>query len=172
MNEVKKNFSKWMYWFVLAVAIIVVYKFFDNFTNIFGAIGTFFSTIAPFLAGILLAYLLYIPASRIEEGLKKTKNRFLRKRSRGISVLLTIILSILIIIIIVNVILPVVIESVIELVNNFQGYWNTTVEKINDLPENSILKSDKVKDAIKSIGESIQDVDLNEYINPEKITER
>ncbi|MCI8273675.1 MAG: AI-2E family transporter [Clostridia bacterium] len=170
MNEVKKNFSKWMYWFVLAVAIIVVYKFFDNFTNIFGAIGTFFSTIAPFLAGILLAYLLYIPASRIEEGLKKTKNRFLRKRSRGISVLLTIILSILIIIIIVNVILPVVIESVIELVNNFQGYWNTTVEKINDLPENSILKSDKVKDAIKSIGESIQDVDLNEYINPEKIT--
>ena len=26
MNEVKKNFSKWMYWFLLAVAIILVYK--------------------------------------------------------------------------------------------------------------------------------------------------
>ena len=26
MNEVKKNFSKWMYWFLLAVAIIIVYK--------------------------------------------------------------------------------------------------------------------------------------------------
>ena len=34
MNEVKKNFSKWMYWFLLAVAIILVYNFLDNFTEI------------------------------------------------------------------------------------------------------------------------------------------
>ena len=38
MNEVKKNFSKWMYWFLLAVAIILVYKFLDNFTAIGNAI--------------------------------------------------------------------------------------------------------------------------------------
>ena len=41
MNEVKKNFSKWMYWFLLAVAIILVYKFLDNFTAIGNAIGKF-----------------------------------------------------------------------------------------------------------------------------------
>ena len=40
MNEVKKNFSKWMYWFLLAVAIILVYKFLDNFTAIGNAIGS------------------------------------------------------------------------------------------------------------------------------------
>ena len=33
MKEIKKNFSKWMYWFILAVAIIIVYKFFDNFSH-------------------------------------------------------------------------------------------------------------------------------------------
>ena len=55
MNEIKKNFSKWMYWFMLAVSIILVYKFFDNFTAIGTAIGNFLEAISPFLAGALLA---------------------------------------------------------------------------------------------------------------------
>lgn len=170
MSEIKKNLSKWLYWFILAVAIILVYKFFDNFTAIGDAIGNFIDVIAPFLSGALLAYLLYIPASRIEKAFTKSKNKFLKRKARGLSVLTTFILAILIIIILVNVILPVVTESIIELVNNFQGYWNTAIERLNALPEDSILKSDKVTDAIKTIGESIQNIDLKQYINPEKIT--
>ena len=38
MNEIKKNLSKWMYWFLLAVSVILVYKFLDNFTQIENAI--------------------------------------------------------------------------------------------------------------------------------------
>ena len=67
MKEIKKNLSKWMYWFLLAIAVILVYKVLDNFTSIATAIGSFFGVITPFLAGALLAYLLYIPASRIEK---------------------------------------------------------------------------------------------------------
>ena len=48
MNEVKKNFSKWMYWFLLAVAIILVYKFLDNFTAIGNAIGKFVELFVSF----------------------------------------------------------------------------------------------------------------------------
>ena len=73
MKVIKKNLSKWMYWFLLGVAIILVYKFLDNFTAIGNIIGNFLDVIAPFLAGTLIAYLLYIPASRIEKGLKKSK---------------------------------------------------------------------------------------------------
>ena len=47
MKEVKRNLSKWMYWFMLAVAIIFVYKFLDNFTAIGIAVGNFFKVIAP-----------------------------------------------------------------------------------------------------------------------------
>ena len=141
MNEIKKNFSKWMYWFVLAVAIIIVYKFFDNFTAIGESVSNFFSTIKPFLFGILIAYLLYIPASRIEKVMMKSKFRFVKKRARGLSVLVTFIITVLVIVIVVNFILPVVTESVMELINNFQMYWNTAVNKLSDLPEDSILKS-------------------------------
>lgn len=50
------------------------------------------------------------------------------------------------------VILPVVLESVMELVNNFQWYWNTAIEKLNALPEDSILKSQQAEDVIKNVG--------------------
>ena len=67
MKEIKKNLSKWMYWFLLAVSVIIIYKVLDNFMAISNAIGNFFKVITPFLSGVLLAYLLYIPASRIEK---------------------------------------------------------------------------------------------------------
>ncbi len=171
MNEVKKNFSKWLYWFILAVAIIAVYKFFDNFTAIGNSISHFFDIVTPFLSGALIAYLLYIPASRIEKGLLKSKNKIIRKRARGLSVFLTIVIVAVILIIIVNVILPVVTKSVVELVNNLQNYWNKTIEKINQLPEDSILKSERVKEVVKTIGDNIQSIDFTQYVSADKITE-
>ena len=170
MNEIKKNLSKWMYYFLLGVAIIIVYKFFDNFTAIGGVIGKFLNVIAPFMAGALLAYLLYIPASRIEKKFSKSKRKLIKKKSRGLSVLITYVLATLVIILLVNVILPVVIDSVIELVNNFQGYWNTAIEKLNALPEDSILKSQQVEEAIKSVGDAIQNIDFKQYVSTERIT--
>jgi len=168
MNEVKKNMSKWMYWFLLGLAIIVVYKVLDNFASIGNAIGNFFSVITPFLSGLLLAYLLYIPASRIEKTFKRSK--IFKKRARGISVLLTYILAILVIMLVINVILPIITDSIVELVGNFQGYWNSTIERLNELPEDSFLKSEVVTGAVKNIGEAIQGINLMEFINPEKIT--
>ena len=170
MREIKKNLSKWMYWFLLAISVILVYKILDNFTSIGNAISNFLGVITPFLSGLLLAYLLYINASRIEKGFAKRKNKFVKKRVRGLSVLVTYILAILIIMLIVNVILPVITDSVVELVSSFQGYWNAAINRLNALPEDSFLKGEMVTNIIKTIGESIQKVDLMKYINPDKIT--
>lgn len=171
MKEVKKNLSKWMYYFLLAIAIIIVYKFFDNFTAIGEVVKNFFNIITPFLVGTLIAYLLYIPASRIEKLFKKSKRKFIKKRARGISTFLTYILAILVIILLFNVILPVVSDSVVELVNNLQGYWDSTVARFNALPEDSIFKSEQVENIIKDFGESITNIDLKQYFNTERITE-
>lgn len=170
MKEIKKNLSKWMYWFLLGLAVIVVYKVLDNFSAISKSIGNFFKVITPFLSGALLAYLLYIPASRLEKTFSKTKNKFLKKKARGISVLLTYILTILLIILLVNVILPVITESIIELVNNFQGYWNSAINRLNALPEDSFLKSQVAADVVKFVGNAIQNIDLKQYLEPGKIT--
>ena len=170
MGSVKKNLSKWMYWFILAVAIILVYKIVDNVTAIGEVFKNFFDIISPFLTALLIAYLLYIPASRIENRLKKSKNKFTKKRARGLSVFITIILVILIIMLLVNVLFPVISESVIELISNFQGYWNDTIDRLNNLPEDSILKNEKVTNAIQEFGERLKEIDLMQYLNPERIT--
>ena len=73
MNEIRNHWRRWLYWFVLGVAIIVVYKALDNFTNIMDAIGKFFSIISPFFAGIFIAYILFIPCKSIENKYKKSK---------------------------------------------------------------------------------------------------
>lgn len=168
MRGTRKNLSKWMYWFLLGLAIIIVYKVLDNFSAIGGAIGNFFNIITPFLSGTLLAYLLYIPASRIEKTFSRSK--VFKKKARGISVLLTYILAILIIMLVINVILPIITDSIVELVSNLQGYWNSTLERLNALPEDSFLKSDFITGAVKSLGDAIQSIDFMKYINPEKIT--
>lgn len=170
MKEIKRNLSKWTYWFLLGVAIIIVYKVLDNFSAISEAIKRFTNIISPFLSGVLLAYLLYIPESRIEKIFEKKKNKFFRRRYRGISVLLTYVLAILIIILLVNCIIPVITNSIVELVSNLPDYWNAAINRLNAMPEEDILKNEFVVDTIKSIGESLLNIDFKQYLELGKIT--
>lgn len=165
MKNIKSNITKWMYWFVFAISIIVVYKLLDNFTAISQAIGRFFNVIAPFMGGLLIAYILYIPASRIEKRFKKSKNKLIKRNARKISTLIAYIVAIIIIVVIINLILPAVISSVVKLVNNFQGYYQTLLDEISRLPEDSFWKSNQVK----SILDSVKKIDLSKIINVDTI---
>ncbi|MCI8655716.1 MAG: AI-2E family transporter [Clostridia bacterium] len=167
MNELKKDFSKWMYWFLFATCVIIVYNVLSNFVPVTSAIGKFFGVISPFLMGMLIAYILYIPASAIERKLESSKLKLISKKARGLSVLIAYIIAVIIITIIMNVVLPVVVESVVELVNNFQGYYSRLLEDYSKLPEDSFIKSEQVKQVL----DSIKNINLSEYINVEKIME-
>lgn len=165
MKDIKNNLSKWMYWFILAVSVIVVYKLLDNFTGIANVIGEFLNIIAPFLGGLLIAYILYIPASKIERLFKKTKNKLINKNARKLGVLLAYAAAILIIILVINLIIPTLISSVVELVNNFQGYFGNLLEEISSLPEDSFWKNEQVQ----SILDSIKKIDMSQIINLDTI---
>ena len=45
MNEIKHNWKKWVYWFILGVAIITFYKLLDNFSQISNIVSNFFNVI-------------------------------------------------------------------------------------------------------------------------------
>lgn len=167
MKEIKNHWSKWLYWFLLGVAIIFVYKALDNFSDIMNAIGKFFSIISPFLIGVLIAYILYLPCRKFEELYKKIKFKWIKNRARGLSILTVFLIVLLLIIILMNVILPVVIESVKDLLNNIQGYYETTINRYNALPEDSILKGELSQELIGSI----QNIDIKQYFKLDKIME-
>ena len=99
MKDIKNHWKKWLYWFLLGVAIIIVYKALDNFTDIMGVIEKLFSIIAPFLIGIFIAYLLYIPCKKIEETYTKSRIKFIRNRARKFSIITVYLLIIVLIIV-------------------------------------------------------------------------
>ena len=165
MNEVKNHWKKWLYWFLLGVAIIIVYKALDNFGNIMEVVNTFFTIIAPFFVGIFIAYLLYMPCKKIEKTYLKSKSKFLKKRARTLSIITVYIIVLLLIIILINFILPVVVESVTDLINNIQGYYEIAMQRYNELPEDSLLKSEMFNDLM----ENVKNLDIKQYIQLDKI---
>lgn len=168
MENKSRSWTKWLFWFTIAVAVVVVYKTLDNFGAIADGIKHFLGIMSPFLVGILISYILYVPCRKIEEAYRKVKKvKFINKRARALSIMTVYIIVLLLLIILLNVILPPVIQSVIDLVNNFGHYYNVAVTKINELPADSILKSEQAQKIIKQI----QNVDLTEIINTNKVTD-
>ncbi len=165
MEQKANNIKKWLYWFIFAVAVIIVYKMLDNFV----AIGDFFKTLLgilmPFIIGALIAYILYIPCRKIEECITKSRFKFLRKKARSLSILIVYIIVFLLIVILINCILPPVITSVKDLVSNLPGYYNTLTKTINELPEDSVL----VKLNAKELLNRVSSINFEQYLTPEYI---
>ena len=164
MNE-KRNLTKWLYWFTFALAVIFVYKMLDNFTDILNFISRLISILMPFVIGIIVSYLLYIPCRKIEGTIKKSKIKILKEKARGLSVLIVYILAGILVFLAIRFIVPVIKDSVIDLTNNFQGYYNTAIEKLRELPEDSILKNETVI----NLANEIKSIDIKQYINIDNI---
>lgn len=165
MKGSKRQFSKWISYFLFAIAIIVVYKILDNFTNITTFISNIIKVIMPFLMGILIAYILYIPCKKIEECLKNTK--VFRKRSRGISILITYVIVVIVIMILMNFILPAISKSVTELINNIPSFYGQIYDFLANVPEDSIWNKIDAKGMIDNLSK----IDFKQYLSLEYLTQ-
>ena len=166
MENKNRNWTKWLFWFSLAIAVVVIYKVLDNFGAIADGIKKFLGIISPFLVGILISYILYVPCKKVEQLYKKAKKvKFIEKKARTLSILTVYIIVLLLIILLIKVILPPVIQSIVDLVNNIGSYYDTFTTQINELPDDSILKSEQVQNIINGI----KNIDLSKIINIDKI---
>lgn len=167
MNEIKNQWKKWLYWFFLGVAIIIVYKLLDNYTDVMGTINKFLNIVTPFFVGIFVAYLLYIPCKKIEKIYEKSRLKLIKKRARSLSILTVYLIIVLILVILMNVILPVVIESVVDLFNNIQTYYEMALNRYNELPEDSFFKGEMVNE----IMQNLENLDIKQYLSFDKVWE-
>lgn len=164
----KRVWTKWFYWFTFAVAIILIYKTLDNFTEIKNGIENFLHIIMPFILGIIISYVLYIPVRNLEKLFKKIKKvKFFQKFARVLSVIIIYIIVLIILVLIINYILPIVCSSVIDFVNHFQDYYNIISEKIANLPDDSVFRSEIITNTVAQIGK----INITEYVNIEKLTQ-
>lgn len=163
----KRNWTKWLYWFTFAVAVIVVYKTLDNFNDISNWFHRLTSILMPFFMGILLAYLFYIPCRQIEGLYKKLKPKFIKKRARGLSVITVYVMAVLVITIVINILIPALSKSIVDLANNLPGYYNSAIEFVNNMPEDWLIKKESIQELINDL----QKVDITNIISLENITD-
>ena len=164
-----KEWKKWLFWFSFAVAAIVVYKTIDSVTAIFSWVGNLFNLLMPFFMALLIAYILYMPSKKIENGIKKIKFKIFKKHARGLSVLCVYILTILIILLIINVVMPTISTSIKDLANNLPNYYNSALEYFNNLDEDSILSKIKINEQIKKLQNINFEEEILKYANIDNI---
>lgn len=165
MKEKKVSFSQWVSWFILGVLLIVIYKTLDNFTDITRFLTNLLNVLMPFLMGILLAYILYIPCRSIEECLKKTK--VFKNKARGISIFITYVILIIAIVILLNFILPAISKSVTELVSNAPNFYGQMYDFLANVPEDSVWN----KVDAKGIVDNLSKIDFKQYLSIEYLTQ-
>lgn len=165
----KKNniWGKWLYWFIFAVAVITVYKTLDNFKDITNWLKGIIGVLMPFIVGIFLAYLFYLPCKKIEKSYQKSKFKIIKKKSRALSILTVYLIVLIIIIIAMNFIIPTLATSITDLANNLVEYYNTTIANFENIPEDSFLR----KIDINKIADILSNIKIEDFINLDTITE-
>ena len=168
MEKKTRTWTKWLYWFTFAIAVIIIYKTVDNLGQITNWIKNLLNILAPFALGILIAYILYIPCMKIEFLYKKIKKvKIINKKARPLSIFTVYVIAFILIVILINFIVPPIIQSIIDLTNNLQYYYETTISKINELPEDSFWKTE----VITRIMQEIQNIDIKQIINVEQLAQ-
>lgn len=138
----KKSWSRWIGAFVFAVAVITVYKTYDNLPDVFGAIGYFVSLLTPFFIGIAFAFFLYPGCQKLESILGKSKYKQIAKAKKGLSVLIVYIIFLTVLVLGIWLILPRLSMSVADLVKRLPGY----MQEIGDFLRAQAQKNDFLSD--------------------------
>lgn len=157
----KGDLKKWLYWFSLALGIIIIFNLFNNFENIKIMVGNFFKVLSPFLIGILIAYILYLPCSKLERKINKTKSKFIKNHSRGMSIFAIYLIVALLLVLVSKFLFPIIIQSLVELFGNIQGYFSKIMNSVANMPEDSFIK----KDIVEKLINQIKQINLNQILN-------
>ena len=165
MGKENRVWTKWIYWFSLAVAVVFVYKTLDNFNEISDFLKNLLNIVMPFLMGILIAYLLYLPCRKVENWFSKRRFKLLTKHKRGISIFIVYIIAVFIIALVINFVLPAISESIMDLITNLPTYYNNTKQAVSALPQDSILNKINANQII----ENLQKINIEQFFNMEAI---
>ncbi len=164
----KKEFTKSVSIFILAVLIIAVYKTFDSLGIVFEHIGSFFRLCVPIFGALVIAFILHPICKKLEDFLRKCKKDFLTKHCRGIAITSVYLATLAVMSGFFAVILPMIFKSVTELIQqlpsiaekfikslysiNYGGFsLKTFIDKITIFDVISAFNLDNVQSFMQSI---------------------
>ncbi len=157
--KLKRLGWKWIYWFTLALAVIVVYKTFDNLSGIFSWIGTIIAVLTPFVYGVVIAFIMYMPAKKLKDFLEKHA-KLSAKGAGYISISVVYLVGLGLIALALNIFIPRLVQGIVDFINSVPKLLNTAVdfaqEHISDdviswLDLEKKIQQINVNDVLKSV---------------------
>lgn len=162
-----EKYYKWIVAFVFGIALIAVYKTFDNFDDITDYIGVIIDAVKPFIGAFVIAYILNMPAKKIRNLIDKTGNKYLVKHSLGLSIFIIYVIAIVILTIILRMIIPAIYRNIIDLSEHSEEYIKSFVDYLNgfDIVRKTNLLSNgfNLSERIGSYISSIDTAQLGKY---------
>ena len=155
MNR-KQALRKWLWYFSIPAAAILLYKLYDNFGEALGLVGKLFDILAPFVGGFILAFFLYGPSTRIENGLLRLKGKAWTKLARPLSLTMVYLLLLGILALIVYLVIPVLTRSLTDLFSALPGYISAAMSKVQEFDQGDGFLSqfgleDKLNEAYQAL---------------------
>lgn len=162
-----KRFEKYYGWiaaFIFCVAVIAVYKTFDNISNITKYIATVFGALKPFFAAFVIAYILNMPAKRLQNVIKRSKYKNISEHSLGISIVIIYLISIIIVVMVLRMLIPALYRNIMDLYDNLPEYINDFQNYINSFEISKKLQlSERGIDLYKEISKIFTSTDMTQF---------
>lgn len=151
MRKIKIDWNYWIIRFLFLMAVILGYKFISNYQIIVNALRNFFHVLSPFIMGFILAYLLNGAQNRIEKLCQKIRHPFIKKRSRGISILILYLCAIYLIFIALNYLVPLIINNVIDLLTLLPTFYNYLIDLATNLEDQGVIEFIRLEELLTNL---------------------
>lgn len=122
--------TRWLWWFSLIGAAVLLYKTTDNLAGFTAGISSFIGIFTPFIIGFVIAFLLYAPCNRLERWIKTSKSKLLGKTARYISIAVCYIAFLAVVAGVLVLLLPALYNGVAGFVKSLPTYYENLAERI------------------------------------------
>lgn len=147
---------------MLGAALIVVYKTFDNFSDVLDWLWGVLRVVYPFIIGFFIAYVLHLPCQKLQQLCGRVKMPALQKHAKGISVLVIYVIAVVILTVLMRMIIPAIYKNILDFYNNLPKYIDTTLQFIHEKLGLNLMEFDDetINKAIQGV---LAKIDLNQF---------
>lgn len=158
--EKKRTFRRWLWYFSLIAALIVVYKLCGNLKQIWQVLGWGIGILAPFIGGFALAFFLYGPSQWLEKRFLRSKRRCWKKLARPLSLTIVYVLLLGLLALVVYLLIPRLVNSVSDLVGTIPHYLDAAQVRLKEFtrPDGLLARlniADRLDDVYQHLLDSV-----------------
>ena len=159
--EKKTSVRRWLWYFSLPAAAILLYKLSDNLGQAIGLLGTLVGILTPFVVGFVLAFFLYAPSRWVEGRLCRLKGKLWQRLARPVALTVVYLVLLGAIGLLVSLVLPVVASSLTNLISALPQYIDAAITRLEEFarPDGFLGQfglNDKLADLYQHLLESLR----------------